>query len=195
MFFREPQHLTIDQVDLSTLSITDNSDYFPHDLKDCISCAVAACKDDVNPLTNIVETIKAKSAGKVSLDRIIEQIYFDAILYFSRDMMEKLLTAIPIDINRSIRHVYQGMCQPPVLQRDGLLNIAVAFLKPDMVDFLLSKGADVRQVSNDNETPEQELERVLAEDRTSSEPYQMATKEKMLESIKAANQPSLRASK
>lgn len=195
MFFQQidknlmtDKNLTIDQLDFSNLSpLKNESKYFPKDLMNYISNA--AEETDVDALKHILKTVQHKGLGNISSDRVIDQIYFTAITHdFSPDTMEKLFHAIPIHINRPIKHVYAGMCEPPKLLTDSLLNIAVAFHKADIVDFLLAKGADLNHISHDNETPEQELERILKEDLMSSEPYNLEIKKRMLESIKNAKE-------
>jgi hypothetical protein len=181
MFFRQleiDKTLTIDKIDLSDYS---------KELWDCISNAAEA--KNVNALKHILEMVKSKGSDKISSEYVIDRIYFIAIVRsFSPDDMKKLFSVIPIDINRPIKYRYQVFCQPPKQCTTFLLNLAVAYNKADLVDFLLESSADVNSPSDKNETPEQELERRLAIDRQSSHPFDLPTEERMLERIKAAKQ-------
>lgn len=144
----------------------------------------AAKTKDVNALKHILDTVNAKSEGRIPSARVIEEIYFIAVCRdFSPQDMDKLMALIPIEIDRPIRHVFQGMCNPPELETDSLLNLAVTFHRPDLVDWALNKGADVNHLSHEGETPRQELERILEEDRKASQPYNLEIKERMLDSI------------
>lgn len=183
MFFRPSpidKNQTIDQIDFTKLpSLTNESTYFHDELRDCIYNAAES--KNVNIFKHILETVQKKSEGKISLDRMIDAIYFAAIQCdFSPACMEKLLDAIPIDINRPITSVWRDDCYPAELHKDSLLHLAIAFYRPNIVDFLLSKGADADQLSHGRETPQQILENML------KDKYEVSLKQRMLESINNA---------
>ncbi len=188
MFFDEENFeidatLTIDKVNFSEIPLLgklNNPDpkyYIPNN-KALLNCILNAIEEqDQDKIKELFGTL-SEHTDKLYLDPLIDHIYRLAVINdYTPDDFDRLLDVMPIDINRPIHSIHQGMCRPPEKHKVYLLNIAVDCYNQTLIEYFLEREANIDNVTDCddldnghiNETVIEHLVRNIQNDKISLE--------------------------